>query len=48
MPTKTTSYPDEQYAYIVNSMGDDEGFSERVQELVAKGIETEEHGDDDE
>ena len=41
MPTKTTSYPDEQYAYIVNSMGDDEGFSERVQELINKGMEAE-------
>lgn len=40
MPTKTTSYPDEQYTYIVRTA--EEGFSERVQELVAKGIDAEE------
>lgn len=39
MPTKTTSYPDEQYAYIVQTA--DDGFSERVQELVDKGMEVE-------
>jgi len=46
MPTKTTSYPDEQYAYIINSMNGDEGFSERVQELIDKGIEMEERESD--
>ena len=42
MPTKTTSFPDDQYAFIVNTMGDGKGaFSKRVQELIEKGREAE-------
>ena len=40
MPAKSTSYTDEQYAYIVRTA--ENGFSERVQELIEKGREVEE------
>ena len=39
MPSKTTHYNDEQYQYILSTK--DESFSERVRELVAKGMEVE-------
>ena len=39
MPSKTIHLNDEQYAYVVGSK--DDSFSERVRELVDKGMEVE-------
>lgn len=46
MPSKTTTYHDEQYRYITATMDDEQSFSERVRELVDKGVETEERAAD--
>lgn len=46
VPSKSTTYDDDQYQYILNSMDDEESFSERVRELIDKGIEFEERGSD--
>lgn len=42
MPSQNTSYTDDQMAHILRTKGEEQGFSDRVQELVDKGIEVEE------
>ncbi|MDL0127052.1 hypothetical protein [Halobacterium salinarum] len=41
MPTQTVNFDHEQYQYILSTSGEGE-FSERVRELVDKGMEAEE------
>lgn len=41
MVSQTVNFDRGQYQYIVATMGDDENVSERVRELVDKGMEVE-------
>lgn len=41
VPSKSITLHDEQYGYIVQTQDDEQSFSDRVRELVDKGIEVE-------
>jgi len=42
MPSKTTSYSDQDYRYIMDTKRTKQDFSDRVRELIRKGREVEE------
>ena len=44
VPTHTTNYDDGQFQYILATKGEDSNVSERVRELVDKGMEAEQDG----
>lgn len=45
MPSLSATIDDGQYQYILATKGEDESKSERLRELVDKGIESEENDD---
>ena len=42
MPSHTVAFDNGQYQYILATTGDDDNVSERVRELIDKGMEVEE------
>lgn len=44
MPTHTTNYTADQYAYIHSSKADDQSFSDRAREVTLMGIAVEKAG----
>jgi len=41
VPSKSVTLYDEQYAHIVQTQGKEQSFSDRLREVVDKGIEAE-------
>lgn len=41
MPSKSVTLDDEQYRYILDTQDDDQSFSDRVREIVDKGVKVE-------
>lgn len=44
MPTQTVNFADKHIQYVLATKDQDQPFSERVRELMDKGIEVEEDG----
>jgi len=43
MPTQTVNFADTHIQYVLATKGSEQSFSDRVRELVDKGIEVEEN-----
>lgn len=42
MPSKSVTFDDDQYGYILQTQDEDQSFSDRMREIIDAGIEAEE------